>query len=118
MVSGITPAPIPPELAQLRAAFLRRPEIFRRVKMLTEEQAANAYEAATDGCRRSVLGTQDDARHERRVKPDEEVHPLAELDYEEGATWDELVFTTPELVRRTGSIGIQSPIGKNRAAAM
>ena len=51
-------------------------------------------------------------------------HVLAELDFEEGATWDDLVLTTPELVRHTDSIGIQSPvlygppIGKNRAAAM
>ena len=39
--------------------------------MLTEEQAAIAYEEATDGCRRSVLGTRDNARQWQRVKPDE-----------------------------------------------
>ena len=94
------------------------------MKLITEEQAAIAYEEATDGCRRSVLGTRDNALHWQRVKPDEESHVLAELDFEEGATWDDLVLTTPELVRRTDSIGIQSPvlygppIGKNRAAAM
>ena len=47
-------------------------------KMRTEGQAANAYEEATDGCRRSVLGTQNSARKWQRVKPD----PEAELDYE------------------------------------
>jgi hypothetical protein len=57
--------------------------------MLPEEQSANAYAEATDGTRRSVLGTRDNARQWHRVKPDEEVHPLAELDYEERATWDE-----------------------------
>ena len=92
--------------------------------MLTEEQASSAYEQATDGCRHSLLGTRDNARQWQRVKPDEESHVLSELDFEEGATWDDLVLTTPELVRRTDSIGIQSPvlygppIGKNRAAAM
>lgn len=94
------------------------------MKLITEEQAASAYEQATDGCRRLDRAMQDDARYERRVKPDEESHVLSELDFEEGATWDDLVLTTPELVRRTDSIGIQSPalyeppIGKNRAAAM
>ena len=56
--------------------------------MLTEEQAANAYEEVTDGCRRLVRLTSDNARQWQRVKPDEETNPLAELDYEEGATWD------------------------------
>jgi hypothetical protein len=92
--------------------------------MLTEEQAASAYEQATDGCRRSVIGTRDNAPQWQRVKPDEEFHPLAELDFEEGATWDDLALTTPPRVRRTDRIEIQSPvlfglpIGKNRAAAM
>lgn len=92
--------------------------------MLTEEQAASAYEQATDGCRRSVIGTRDNAPQWQRVKPDEESHVLSELDFEEGVTWDYLALTTPELVRRTDSIGIQSPvlyeppIGKTRAAAM
>jgi hypothetical protein len=92
--------------------------------MLALEQAASAYEQATDGCRPSLVGTRNNARQWQRVKPDEESHVLSELDFEEGATWDDLVLTTPELVRRTDSIGIQSPalygppIGKNRAAAM
>jgi hypothetical protein len=92
--------------------------------MLTEEQAAAAYAEATDGCRPLVRATPENARHEQRVKPDEESHVLSELDFDEGATWDDLVLTTPELVRRTDSIGIQSPvlygppIGKTRAAAM
>lgn len=92
--------------------------------MLTEEQVAAHYADATDGCRRLDRATQDDARYERRVKPDEESHVLSELDFEEGATWDDLVLTTPERVRRNDRIGIQSPvlygppIGKNHAAAM
>jgi hypothetical protein len=53
--------------------------------MLTEEQAASAYEQATDGCRRSVIGTRDNAPQWQRVKPDEESHVLSELDFEEGA---------------------------------
>jgi hypothetical protein len=56
--------------------------------MLTEEQAANVYEEVTDGCRRLVRLTSDNARQWQPVKPDEETNPLAELDYEEGATWD------------------------------
>ena len=92
--------------------------------MLALEQAASAYEQATDGCRPSLVGTRNNARQWQRVKPDEESHVLSELDFEEGATWDDLVLTTPELVRRTDSIGIQSPAlygppnGKTRAAAM
>jgi hypothetical protein len=62
--------------------------------MPTEEQAASAYEQATDGCRPSVLGTRDDARQWSRVKPDEELHPLAELDYEKEPTWKEPLVTT------------------------
>ena len=94
------------------------------MKLITEEQAAIAYEEATDGCRPLVRLTSDHVRQWQRVKPDEESHVLAELDFEEGATWDDLVLTTPELVRHTDSIGIQSPvlygppIGKTRAAAM
>jgi hypothetical protein len=53
--------------------------------MLTEEQVAAHYADATDGCRRLDRATQDDARYERRVKPDEESHVLSELDFEEGA---------------------------------
>jgi hypothetical protein len=88
------------------------------------EQAANAYAEATDGCRRLARLTGDDARLRQRVKPDEETNPLAGFDWEKEPTWDDLVLTAPELVRRTDSIGIQSPvlygppIGKNRAAAM
>ena len=64
--------------------------------MLTEEQAAIAYEEATDGCR-SVFGTRDNAPQWRRVKPDLETHPQSEFDYEEGATWDEPLVTIPLL---------------------
>jgi hypothetical protein len=38
--------------------------------MLTEEEAACAYELATDGCRRSVRVTSDNAPQWQRVKPD------------------------------------------------
>jgi hypothetical protein len=54
--------------------------------MLTEEQAANAYEEVTDGCRRSIRATSDNARQWQRVKPDEELHPLAEVDCEKEPT--------------------------------
>jgi hypothetical protein len=50
--------------------------------MLTEEQAANAYEEVTDGCRRSVRVTSDNARRWQRAKPDEETNPLAGFDWE------------------------------------
>lgn len=59
--------------------------------MLTEEQAASAYEQATDGCRPSLLGTLDNARQWQRVKPDPETDPLADLDCEKLPTWDQPV---------------------------
>ena len=58
--------------------------------MLAEEEAA-AYEETTDGCRHSSVGTRDTARQWQRVKPDKEVHPLAELDWEKEPTWNELM---------------------------
>lgn len=91
--------------------------------MLTEEQAAEAYREMTDSTR-DLLRVRHDARRECRIKPDPEVNPLAELDYEEGATWDELVLTTPERVRRTDRIAIQPlapfapPTGTGGVAAM
>lgn len=54
--------------------------------MLTEEQAVAAYAAATDGCRRWVWDTRENARQWQRVKPDEELHPLAEFDCEKEPT--------------------------------
>ena len=57
--------------------------------MPTVKDLAEAYAAATDGCRRSVLATRHNARTIHRVKPDLETNPLAEFDYEEGATWAE-----------------------------
>jgi hypothetical protein len=57
--------------------------------MLTEEQAANAYAEATDGCRRSLLDTRDKAQDWQRVKPDPETNPLADLDCEKMPRWDE-----------------------------
>ena len=59
--------------------------------MLTEEQAASAYEQATDGCRHSLVGTRDNARQCQRVKPDPETNPLADLDCEKVPTWDQPV---------------------------
>jgi len=90
--------------------------------MRAEEQAA-AYEAVTDGSRHTLAGTRDNAPQWQRVKPDEESHVLSELDFEEGATWDDLGLTTPERVRRTDRIGIQPlapfvlPIEKDCVAA-
>lgn len=42
--------------------------------MLTEEQAVNASEEVTDGCRRLVRVTSDNAPQWQRVKPDTETH--------------------------------------------
>ena len=64
---------------------------FRGVKMLTEEEPAAAYEEATDGCRLSALGDRDNARQSRRVKPDPETNPLADLDCEKMQTRDQPV---------------------------
>lgn len=61
--------------------------------MLTEEQAA-AYAEATDSARSTrylIRDTRENTRQEKRVKPDEELHPLAELDWEKEPTWDEHV---------------------------
>jgi hypothetical protein len=66
---------------------LRRPD-FEEKKMLTEKQAAEAYREMSDSTG-DLLRVRHDARRERRVKPDPEVNPLAELDYEKGATWNE-----------------------------
>src|ERR1019366_7943369 len=49
--------------------------------MPTVEDLAEAYEAATDGCRHLVRWTRANARREQRVKPDSETHPLAQLDF-------------------------------------
>jgi hypothetical protein len=54
--------------------------------MPTVEDLAEAYEAATDGCRCLVGGMHNNARHEQRVKPDEETHLLALLGYEKEPT--------------------------------
>jgi hypothetical protein len=59
--------------------------------MLTQGQAAADYADATDGCRRLVLGTRDNAPHWQRVKPDPETNPLADLDCEKVPTWDQPV---------------------------
>jgi hypothetical protein len=57
--------------------------------VLTEEQAAADYADATDGCRRSVIGTRDDAPQWQRTKPDPETNPLADLDCEKVPTCDQ-----------------------------
>jgi hypothetical protein len=54
--------------------------------MPSVEDLAEAYEAATDGCRCLVRWTRDNARREQRVKPDTETHPLAQLDFEKEPT--------------------------------
>jgi hypothetical protein len=55
--------------------------------MLTEGQAASAYEQATDGCH--------NARLWQRVKPDPETNPLAYVECEKIPMWDEPLVTTP-----------------------
>ncbi len=59
--------------------------------MLTEEQASADYADAKDRCRRSLVGTRDNARQRQRVKPDPETNPLAGLDCEKVPTWDQRV---------------------------
>jgi hypothetical protein len=54
--------------------------------MLTEEQRADVYREMTDSTRLLVRWTQDDVRQGRRVKPDPESNPLAELDFEKEPT--------------------------------
>ena len=95
------------------------------MKLVTEEQA-NAYEQATDGCRRLFLATRDEDW--QRVKPDEESNPLAEVDWEKEPTRDEPLVTTPllhlgsrrihciALVIQPLAISVQ-PTGKDHAAA-
>ena len=56
------------------------------MKMLTEEQAADAYREMTHGCRYLIPPTSHIVRQAQRVKPDEETHLLAELDYEKEPT--------------------------------
>ena len=63
--------------------------------MLTEEQASADYADAKDRCRRSLVGTRDNARQRQRVKPDPETNPLAGLDCEKVPTWDDPMVTTP-----------------------
>jgi hypothetical protein len=61
------------------------PGSFKRMKVLAEEQAAIAYREMTDSTRSTrhwVSLAQESARPRKRVKPDPELHPLAELDYE------------------------------------
>lgn len=58
--------------------------------VLTEEQAADAYAEATDGCR-YLFPPGSDFRPRLRVKPDPETNPLADLDCEKVPTWDQRV---------------------------
>jgi hypothetical protein len=66
------------------------------MERITEEDGAAAYAEATDSTRHLVRVTQDNARQWHRVKPDPELHPLAELDWEKEPTWDEPLVTTPQ----------------------
>jgi hypothetical protein len=97
--------------------------------MRAEEQAASAYERATDGCCRSVLGARDNAQQWQRIKPDEETNPLAGFDWEKEPRWDEPLVTTPLPLLcsgRTDCIALviqplvlfSRPIGKDPVAAM
>ena len=54
--------------------------------MRTEEQRADAYREMTDSTRHLVRWTRDNVPQERRVKPDPETHPEAELDFEQEPT--------------------------------
>ena len=70
--------------------------------MLTEEQASADYADAKDRCRLSALGDRDNAHQSRRVKPDPETNPLADLDCEKEPTWSEPLVTTPPPRRCSG----------------
>ena len=59
--------------------------------MFREEDVADACREMTDSTRHLVGWTRNNARQEQRVKPDVETNPLAEVDQEEGATWNEHV---------------------------
>lgn len=67
--------------------------------MLTEEQAAADYADARDGCRPLALGSRVNALHWRRLKPDPETTPLADLDFEKVPTWDDHNSSTPPRLR-------------------
>ena len=56
------------------------------MKMITEEQRADAYRAVTDSTRDLVRWTRNNPRQAERVKSDPETHPLAEPDYEKVPT--------------------------------
>jgi len=54
--------------------------------VLRNEDISDAYVEATDGCRYLIPPASHIVRQAQRVKPDEETHPLAELDYEKEPT--------------------------------
>ena len=54
--------------------------------MITNRNSEDAYVEATDGCRYLIPPTSHIVRQAQRVKPDEETHLLAELDYEKEPT--------------------------------
>jgi hypothetical protein len=59
--------------------------------MLTAVEVV-AYAEATDSARSTrylIRDTRENPRQSRRVKPDTEGNPLAELDWEKEATWDD-----------------------------
>jgi hypothetical protein len=66
--------------------------------MMMEEERADAYREMT-GTRHSVRWTRDSVRQRRRVKPDPETNPLADIDWEKEPTH---VESPAEPTRREG----------------
>jgi len=54
--------------------------------VLRNEDIADAYVKVTDGCRYLIPPASHIVRLAQRVKPDEETHPEAELDFEQEPT--------------------------------
>ena len=59
--------------------------------MSRNEDVAHTYAEATDGCRYLIPPASHIVRQARRVKPDPETNPLADLDCEKVPTWDQRV---------------------------
>ena len=53
---------------------------------MTYKQSADAYADATDSTRHLLRWTQEKVRQWQRIKPDEELYPLAGLDFEKEPT--------------------------------
>jgi hypothetical protein len=67
----------------------RKAIVPKTLNSLLGRDVADAYAEATDGCRYLIPPASQIVRQAQRVKADEETHPLAKLDYEEGATMGE-----------------------------